>query len=218
MTNNKLEQAGNSVKKEIDRLVRDYTSVGVPKPKSLVRRELMDLCQIFLDEILPGEKDTWIPQSEIENAVCENHKGHNSCLSTIKQHAIKCQYPYAGDNVDGSCNCDSYHTFDELYNHRIELFITLCRLIPPARLVSSSSSVEKDYWMTSLIWRSKFHSNGTSLDGWFILGIGKEKGEQITYHIPLSRWDDTNFAQTLERAYTWDGHTSDDVLERLKRL
>ena len=108
---------------------------------------------------------------------------------------------------------DGYHTMDELYEHRIELFIALCRLSSPAPIY-----VDGKIWMAGSCWRSKFHSDGTSFDGWFILGIGKEKGEQITYHIPLSRWDDTNFAQTPERAYTWDGHTSDDVLERLKRL
>lgn len=53
---------------------------------------------------------------------------------------------------------------------------------------------------------------------WFVLGIGKEKGKQITYHLPLERWDETNFAYTLEKAPEWDGHTSDDVLERLKAL
>ncbi len=33
------------------------------------------------------------------------------------------------------------------------------------------------------------------------MGIGKEKGEQITYHLPLSKWDETNFAETLESAW-----------------
>jgi hypothetical protein len=50
------------------------------------------------------------------------------------------------------------------------------------------------------------------------MGIGKEKGKQISYHLPLSRWDETYFAETLDKAPEWDGHTSADVLERLKTL
>jgi hypothetical protein len=68
------------------------------------------------------------------------------------------------------------------------------------------------------VWRSKLHSDGSSFDGWFILGIGKEKGKQITYHLPTVRWDEVSFAETLEKAPEWDGHTPDDVLERLKAL
>lgn len=104
---------------------------------------------------------------------------------------------------------DGYHTIEELYDHRITLFIALCKrlqcdLRPPR--------------MGQRVWRSKTHHDGTSWDGWFIIGIDRDKGEQISYHLPLSRWEETNFADTLERAPEWDGHTSADVLERLKTL
>ena len=108
---------------------------------------------------------------------------------------------------------DGFHTMDELYNHRIELFIALCRLSSPAPIY-----VDGKIWMAGSCWRSKLHSDGSNFDGWFILGIGKEKGTQITYHIPMSRWEDTNFAETLDCAHEYDGHTSVDVLDRLKRL
>lgn len=103
---------------------------------------------------------------------------------------------------------DGYHTFDELYEHRITLFIALCKQI-------TNQPYEGEKYG---VWRSQLHSDGSSFDGWFILGVGKEKGEQITYHLPLSKWDETEFAETLEKAPVWDGHTSDDVLERLKNL
>lgn len=54
--------------------------------------------------------------------------------------------------------------------------------------------------------------------GWFILGINREKGKQISYHVPLKRWKETDFAQTLDKAPKFDGHTSQDVLNRLKTL
>lgn len=110
----------------------------------------------------------------------------------------------ATDASDGS------HTFDELYEHRYRLFIALCKQI-------KENSIGK-------VWRSEQHSidaegkQEAMYEGYFILGIGQNKGEQITYHLPISLWEATNFAYTFENAYEWDGHTSDDVIERIKRL
>ena len=95
---------------------------------------------------------------------------------------------------------DGYHTFGELYEHRNTLFVVLCKT------------------HQNLCWRSKLHSDGTSFNGWFLLGINKEKGKQITYHLPISQWKETDFAQTLERGPEFDGHTSADTLKRLKEL
>jgi len=50
------------------------------------------------------------------------------------------------------------------------------------------------------------------------MGIGKESGEQITYHLPESLWGKTDFADTLEKAPQYDYHTSNDVLNRLMDL
>lgn len=104
---------------------------------------------------------------------------------------------------------DGYHTFDELYEHRITLFIALLRTC--AAWYDMEGAKEQP-------WRSKLHSDGSSYDGWFILGIYKDKGYQITYHLPDSKWEETDFAETLEKAPEFDGHTSEDVLERLKNL
>jgi hypothetical protein len=98
---------------------------------------------------------------------------------------------------------DGYHTMDELYDHRIALFIALCK-----RLNDAGADV----------WRSELHADGKGYTGWFILGIGKEKGKQISYHLPMARWGDTDFAATLETAPEWDGHTPADVINRLKTL
>jgi len=97
---------------------------------------------------------------------------------------------------------DGYHTFDELYEHRVALFIAL------------SKKCSKDI----SVWRSKLHSDGSKYWGWFIIGIDKRKGRQITYHLPEEKWEETNFAEELEKAPEYDGHTPEDVLERLKKL
>lgn len=109
--------------------------------------------------------------------------------------------------LDLSQVSDGYHTIAELYEHRIALFIALCSAYTHCCIEDM-----KD------VWRSKKHSDGTdAYEGWFVLGIGKEEGRIITYHVPLSEWENTNFAETVECAF-FDGHTSQDVLNRLKSL
>jgi hypothetical protein len=100
---------------------------------------------------------------------------------------------------------DGYHTFDELYDHRIAIYISLCKAL---------SFHFGDYD----IWRTKVHSDASVMEGWFLLGIFKESGKQITYHLPLEKWRDTEFAETLMIAPMWDGHTPEDVLERIGKL
>ena len=117
--------------------------------------------------------------------------------------------------IDTGKISDGYHTFDELYDHRITLFIALCRRVQGFKYHGDQRNAMGD---EKNVWRSNLHSDGTMYDGQFILGIGKEAGKQITYHLPLSRWEETDFAETLERGPEFDGHTSDDVLERLKTL
>ena len=102
---------------------------------------------------------------------------------------------------------DGYHTFGELYAHRIVLFITLCRVL--ANNINFHSPA---------IWRTRAHSDGTYLKGWFLMGINKEHGKQITYHIPEGYWTKCDFAETLTAAPFYDEHTSDDVLKRLSEL
>ena len=107
---------------------------------------------------------------------------------------------------------DGYHTFGELYEHRITLYITMLSRM------DASKDIFGDPMYKDLIWKSKAHSDGSVWDGWFILGIFKNPGEQITYHLPMDKWDSCYFAGELEKAPEWDGHTSNDVLERLKKL
>lgn len=104
---------------------------------------------------------------------------------------------------------DGYHTFDELYEHRIRLWIALCKYFIQGKASYDSRNV----------WITKLHSDGSKIDGWFVMGIGKEKGNQITYHLPISYWDECEkTAQVLDKAPEFDGHTSADVLERIKNL
>jgi hypothetical protein len=91
---------------------------------------------------------------------------------------------------------DGYHTFDELYAHRILLFISLMKC---NKLIS---------------WKSKLHNDETGYDGWFIAGMNLFSGN-ITYHIPDTFWDILSDIPTLDKAPEWDGHTSEEVIKRL---
>lgn len=92
--------------------------------------------------------------------------------------------------VDGDIS-DGYHTFDELYQHRCLLFVNLCLLQPDAAA-----------------WKE-------DLDGWFLLYLETLKG-QISYHIPFKYLNLIEGRIVNCPDYKWDGHTSSDVLERLK--
>ena len=64
---------------------------------------------------------------------------------------------------------------------------------------------------------SRNHSDGSTWEGWFIAGMVTEHG-QLTYHIPDRLWEYCKGIPELDRAPEWDGHSSDDVIERLKLL
>ena len=93
---------------------------------------------------------------------------------------------------------DGYHTFNDLYEHRIALFLALARAF-------------------GVGWRSKLHEDGTMFPRWFIAGMTLPTGATITYHLPLEWWwERTEFLDTYERAPAWDGHTPRDVVYRLQ--
>ncbi len=133
----------------------------------------------------------------------------NKEVNPTKQHSMKCPKLYGK-----KCTCDGYHTFDELYNHRIALFITLCNYIYKmyGKLPDSARG-------DMIPWKSKNHHKGGEpiYDGWFIAGIGFDKGKQISYHLPIKDWDKLRVV-TYDNAPEWDGHTPDDVIERLLKL
>ena len=87
---------------------------------------------------------------------------------------------------------DGYHTFDELYYHRMVLFSIIC-------------NQNKE-----LAWKSKLHDDGTMFgDDNFIVGIETEEG-QYTYHYDVKYWDLYD-VKILERAPEFDGHEPSDI-------
>lgn len=96
--------------------------------------------------------------------------------------------------IDGNTS-DGYHTFNELYHHRMVLFSVIC-----------NQNKEK-------AWKSKLHDDGTMYENYFIVGIKTEEG-QYTYHYHLDYWDLFNVKE-LEKAPAWDGHKPEDITRLL---
>jgi hypothetical protein len=106
--------------------------------------------------------------------------------------------------VDTNKVSDGFHTFEQLYEHRIELWIALCK------------QVKKENYFP--VWKTYTHSDGTTWPGWFLLGMYDVKGLQMTYHLPEKYWKRLKSIPTLRKAPEFDGHTSDNVIKRLQKL
>ena len=93
---------------------------------------------------------------------------------------------------------DKWHTFDELYYHRMILFLSI-----------QLSHKDK-------AWKSKQHHDGTMFDDSFIVGIDTPKG-QYSYHYDLKFWCMFEGIKELDFAPEYDGHKPCDI-DRLLSL
>lgn len=93
---------------------------------------------------------------------------------------------------------DGYHTFNELYYHRMILFSVIC-----------NSNSQKS-------WKSWKHHDGTMYDDYFIVGIDTQEG-QYSYHYHKSEWDYFN-VEELEFAPEWDGRKPKDITRLLSLI
>ena len=93
---------------------------------------------------------------------------------------------------------DGYHTFEELYFHRMILFSIILNQNP------------------TISWKAKKHHDGTMFgDDSFICGIETPEG-QYSYHYNIKYWDLFDIKE-LERAPEYDGHKPKDI-DRLLTL
>ena len=114
--------------------------------------------------------------------------------STIKSIQKRINvYKETGAHI-GAIN-DTYHSFDDLYDHRMVLTALAFIHLPYA-------------------WKSKKHAEGDMFDGMFIVGAPTPDG-MITYHYDLEYWDMFKLPE-LPHAPEFDGHTPEDVINRIK--
>ena len=86
---------------------------------------------------------------------------------------------------------DGYHTYNELYDHRMILFSIICNQ------------------NINISWKTKLHEDSTMFKDYFIVGINTPEGP-FTYHYHIKHWDKFNILE-VERAPYYDGHTPDDI-------
>lgn len=87
---------------------------------------------------------------------------------------------------------DGYHTFEELYYHRMMLF---------SIILNQNKNIS---------WKSRQHYDGTMFNDYFICGIETPEGH-YTYHYDLKYWDKFDIKE-LERAPKYDGHKPEDIV------
>lgn len=104
---------------------------------------------------------------------------------------------------------DGFHTFNELYNHRMLLTAALFR------------EWQSHYGRYADInpYRSKLHSDGSVPfgGGWFIV-VAQLPAGQISYHYELKHWSLFSDIPEREQAAPYDGHTAQDVCDRLEHF
>lgn len=102
------------------------------------------------------------------------------------------------DNEDTGSISDGYHTFDELYHHRMVLFSVIC-------------NTYKDK-----AWKSWLHADRTMYQDYFIVGITTSEGD-YTYHYHKDYWNMFKVTE-LDKAPEWDGHKPEDITRLLSLL
>lgn len=103
---------------------------------------------------------------------------------------------------------DGFHTFNDLYDHRMVLTAALFRAL-------KSEKFAPDAWP----WRSVAHhpDDGPIHDGYFIVGTKLDGKSDFSYHYPLDHWSLFSMCTILPHAPKWDGHTPTDTIEILRQ-
>jgi len=115
---------------------------------------------------------------------------------------------------------DKWHTFGDLYDHRMAFTIALCnaigKIVEHGEFMSDyHSSFEPEVYC----YKSKRHhdnDNDPMFEGSFIVVI-ESPGGQISYHYKLDQWDKFKIEERYE-PNVYDGHTPEDTIVRLTEL
>lgn len=113
-------------------------------------------------------------------------------------------------SVEASEIGDEYHTIHELYQHRLALTVALTRII-----ADKDDGMEK---LSAYISKNHHAESSPMFEGYFIVWIQHEDKVVVSYHYSLKHWDDFKHLQELDYPPPYDGHKSQDVLERLMKL
>lgn len=114
---------------------------------------------------------------------------------------------------------DGYHTFKELYDFRATynalLFNEWATQKGDEEFLDASLVTQNTKHSVHKSWK---HNDGDPCfgGGWFIV-VAKLPSGQISNHYPAERWNEFKVPETSTALFPFDGHTSQNVLERLKK-
>jgi len=117
------------------------------------------------------------------------------------------------DRVDCEDISDGYHTMNELYDHRMALNIILFKMM----FKLDHQYRKEDAWNKPLIMKSVLHNDGSMFKGYFIVFAVTNVG-QISYHYKMEHWNKFEIPIVPNITYPYDGHTSQDIIDRLMKL
>lgn len=107
--------------------------------------------------------------------------------------------------IDGNQISDTIHSFGELYEYR---------MLYNALIVNEFAKTNEFE-----VYKSKKHSNGELCfgGGWFIVSIVLPTGI-VDNHYELKYWDLFKCKEVEKEPYKYDGHTPEDVKERMYKF
>lgn len=108
---------------------------------------------------------------------------------------------------------DGFHTFKELYEIRLAYNVALFNEL---YLKNQDTGWQENPYEVHKSWR---HYDGELCfgGGWFIV-VAQLPSGQISNHYEAIHWDKFRIPETEKALFEYDGHTTNDVIERLIKL
>lgn len=160
--------------------------------------DITAICELFPSDCIavnyntPGKPYIKLPYDLVAQVSDYILMDSNGRYSVLPEKVFKGTYESA--TINGSTS-DGYHTFDELYYHRMMLFAVICNK------------------SKRIAWKSKLHADGTMYPNYFIVGVTTPEGD-YSYHYHEDYWDMFQVI-TLTHAPEWDGHEPKDITRLL---
>jgi len=119
---------------------------------------------------------------------------------------------------------DGYHTFKELYEFRLMYNAALFNAWGESLKINPKWAANNSHKEPINLPKYDVHKSWRHYDGelcfnggWFVVVAMLPSG-QITNHYEAEHWEKFKIPSTVKAKYEFDGHTSQDVLKRLKKL
>lgn len=140
-------------------------------------------------------------RKEIEEALSDAFRGGDDVRFDEAVQAVADQWEESVKVTKDTS--DGFHTFRELYMHRMALTLAL--------------AVELGNQNENNSWRSMCHhpDDGPMFEDSFIVGIELTPTKVFTYHYNIRFWNLFHDIQTLEHAPKWDGAGPSDTVDML---